>query len=202
MAADMSIELTGGELTDSEMETLLETGLECEVGDDCADEAKADEAARKAAAAAGENEIMNPVTGVLVNVDDIDSLIVGCDECKKLISELETFYRSLREIAWSKTTGDAKTRRLRGKQYQAKLEAGGRYPVQSILKEAFSVYPQFRDKYMKIGSINLQMREVGKLKSMTSDDPAFGQFKGMIEDAIAKGNDGLPTIALEHGGET
>lgn len=195
-SADMSVELTGGELTDKEMATLLETGVACEDGD--SPEA---EAAANAAAVAQATELMNPVTGVLVNIDDIDSLILGCDECKKLLAELKTFDQTLREIAWSKTQGEAKTRRLKGKQYQAKVVQGDRYPVSAILKETWNAYPQFRDGYLKIGSINLQMREVGKLKSMTSDDPAFKQFKGMIEDAIEKGTDGLPTVSIEKGAE-
>jgi hypothetical protein len=78
---------------------------------------------------------------------------------------------------------------------------GDRYPVGSILKEAWNAYPQFREKYLRIGSVNLQMREVGKLKSLKSDDPAFVQFKGMIENSIANGTDGLPTVSMEHSEE-
>lgn len=194
---DASFDLTGGELTDAEMATLMETGIECGEEDGPQAEAKAD-----AAAVAQETEIINPVTGALVNLDDIDSLILGCDECKRLISELEIFYRTLREAAWAKTSGTTKTRRLKGKKYQAKLEQGTRHPVGAILKEAWNSYPQFREKYLRIGKIDPQMREVAKLEGMASDDPSFNQFKGMIKDAIEKGSEGLPTVSLESGGET
>ena len=190
----MSIELTGGELTEGELATLMDTGVECEDGEN-ADGANP-------AAAPRETELMNPVTGALVSLDDIDSLILGCNECKTQIDELNTFYRTLREAAWAKTTGSTKTRRLKGRQYQAKLEEGYRSPVGAILKEAWNAYPQFRDKYLRIGKVDPQMREVAKLKSMTSDDPAFAQFKQMIDDAITKGTVGVPTVSMEGGGET
>lgn len=196
---DMTVNLTCGELSDSEMATLMETGVACEAeADDASDEAAADAAALAAANAA---ELINPITGAIVSLDDIDSLILGCDECKRILDDINTFYRTLREAAWAKTQGETKTRRLKGKKYQAKVVQGDRYPVSAILKETWNAYPQFRDKYLKIGAINLQMREVGKLKSMTSDDPAFTQFKQMIDDAIEKGTDGLPTVSIEHGAE-
>lgn len=193
--SDMSVELSGGQLTEGEMATLMETGVECE------EDGEQTEAAANTAAVAQETEIINPVTGAIVNTDDIDSLILGCDECKKLMNELKTFDHTLREIAWSKTAGTTKTRRLKGKKYQAKVEEGPRYPVSSILREAWNSYPQFREQYLKISKVDPQMREVAKLKSMTSDDPAFGQFKGMIENAIANGTDGLPSVSLETGSE-
>lgn len=220
-AADMSIELSGGELTDAEMAKLMETGIECEKYDGNEDECPecggtgtvmVDSGAPDPSGKFIEvpapcpdcqlhepSEIINPVTGAIVSLDDIDSLILGCDECKKQIDELNTFYRTLREAAWAKTTGTTKTRRLRGKKYQAKVVQGDRYPVSAILKEAWNSYPQFRDKYLRISSISLQMREAAKLDSMTSDDKAFVQFKGMIKDSIEKGSEGLPTVSLEEG---
>lgn len=191
VGTDVSVDLSGGELTDKEMATLMETGVVCE------EDGPQAEAAADAAAVAQATEIINPVTGAIVSLDDIDSLILGCDECKKLISELEVFYRTLREAAWAKTAGTTKTRRLKGKKYQAKLEQGPRYPVGSILKEAYNAFPQHRDQYLKIGKIDLQMREVAKLEGMASDDPSFNQFKGMIKDAIEKGSEGLPSISME-----
>lgn len=234
--SDMSVNLTGGELTDKEMATLMETGIACEeecklIGShvlyrqsdidvpECikdratgemvlgmcrncgAAEAELDEDCqeRQKRLAAADAELMNPVTGAIVNVDDIDSLILGCDECKRQLDELNAFYRTLREAAWSKTTGTTKTRRLKGRKYQAKVVQGDVYPVGAILKEAWNAYPQFAPKYLRIGKIDPQMREVAKLKGMTSDDPAFVQFKGMIEDALTKGTEGLPVVSLEHG---
>lgn len=187
--SDMTVNLSGGELTEGELAKLMETGLEC---DEAAEEQAAD-----AAAAAAATELINPVTGAIVDIDNIDSLILGCDECKRLLDELNTFYRTLREAAWAKTTGTTKTRRLRGTKYQAKLEEGDKYPSASILSEAWNSYPKYRDEFLKIGSIKLKMREVGKLAGMTSDDPAFGQFKGMIEDAIKNSTQGMPTVSME-----
>ena len=190
---DMTVNLTGGELTDEELATLMETGVACDQGDDSevADEAAAD------AAAVQSTELINPVTGAIVDLDDLDSLILGCDECKRILDDVNVFYRTLREAAWNKTTGTTKTRRLRGKKYQAKLEEGEEYPSGSILREAWNSYPQYRDEYLRLGSVYLKLRESKKLPGMSSDDPAFGQFKGMIEDAIKNGTKGIPSISME-----
>jgi hypothetical protein len=192
MSSDMSVELSGGELSESELTKLMETGLECEESG-----AGEGEESRSEPAPEASSDLINPVTGCIVNTDDIDSLILGCDECKRLLDDINTFYRTLREIAWSKTAGTTKTRRLKGRKYQAKIEQGQRYPVGSILKEAYNAFPAFRDKYLRIESVKLQMREYAKLEGTTSDDPAFVQFSGMLKDAMEKGSDGLPTVSLE-----
>lgn len=188
---EINVELPAGQLTEDELESLL----------DGRDGSSVDEAAADAAACAAETELINPVTGAIVDTGDIDSLILACEECRRILDDTNAFYRTLREIAWSKTEGTTKTRRLRGKRYQAKVVQGDVYPVGAILKEAWNSYPQFREKYLRISRVDPQMREVAKLRSMSSDDPAFVQFKKMIEDAITKGTEGLPTVSMEEGGE-
>lgn len=181
----IEITLDGGHLSDSEMETLLDTG-------------DSDGKEQQAAATAEDDQLVtNPLTGCIVNLDDIDSLILGCDEAKKQMQELRMFEQLLREAAWKKTAGSTKTRRLRGKKYQAKVEQGPRYPVGSILKEAYNSYPQFREQYLRIDSVKLQMREFAKLGGMTSDDPAFDNFRGMLVKAMENGSEGLATVSLE-----
>lgn len=146
------------------------------------------------------NETMNPLTGALVDLDDIDSIILaidGTDGTKRQLNDLKTFDRMLRERAVALTEGDAKTRRLRGKEHQAKVVMGDRYWDQSVLKEAWNSFPKFADKYLRIGSINPQLRECNKLASMTSDDPAFDTFKGMLLRAKENGSDGLATVSIE-----
>jgi hypothetical protein len=181
----IEITLDGGNLTDSEMESLLETGSRDSAGSSPANQPEQ------------EQFVTNPLTGCLVNLDDIDSLILECDEVKKQMQDLRAFDQLLREVAWKKTAGNTKTRRLRGKKYQAKVEQGPRYPVGSILKEAYNSYPQYRDKFLRIDSVKLQMREYAKLEGMASDDPAFDNFKGMLQKAMENGSEGLATVSLE-----
>lgn len=145
-----------------------------------------------------DGRVMNPVTGTLVDMGDIDSVIVACDECKKLAADLRSFDQMIRQRALQLAQGTAQTRRIRGRKYQAKVVLGDQYPNQSVLKEAYNAFPQFRETYLRIGSLQLQKRETNKLANMTSDDPAFDQFKRMIEAAIEQGSQGLPSVTLEN----
>jgi len=143
-----------------------------------------------------DNRIMNPLTGSLVDTDDIDSLILGCVDAKRQLEDLRSFEDTLRRKLGSLTTGTAKTRRVKGKTLQAKIEMPDEGWDQTVLKEAFESYPQFRDGYMKIGTISVKLREFNKLSEMSTDDAAFGQFKGMLE-ASTRPATGAPRVSLE-----
>lgn len=149
----------------------------------------------------GEEEgmIMNPLTGELINTDDIDALIAAAIEVKSLLVELRFFGQNLRNKALELSEGDKKTRRLRGKTMTAKLEnCGSVYPVGSILKEAWLSYPQYREQYMRIDNIALKLVEFNKLAQTTTDDKAFQSFKDMLERAVSTGSPVTPSITLEN----
>lgn len=199
---DMTIDLDGA--TSPEELASLDCGerepdpvkvSESESGDDASGDAGAD--------ASGEQWIENPVTGQLVNLADLDSLILACDSTKEQLAMLKEFDKTLREQAWQRTQGAAKTRRLQGRKYTAKVVGGDLYPNGSMLKEAWNAYPQFRDNYLRIGSIQLKAVEAKKLANMTSDDPAFSTFAGMLKAAQDSGSVGLASVSLEKakGGE-
>lgn len=143
--------------------------------------------------------IMNPMTGELIDTNDIDALIGAAVEVKSLLTELGFFGNTLRKKALTLAEGEKKTRRLRGKTKEAKLEnCGSVYPVGSILKEAWTSYPQFRNQYMRIDGIALKLTEFNKLAGMTTDDKSFQSFKDMLERAVSTGSPVTPSITLEN----
>jgi len=142
------------------------------------------------------NTLMNPLTGSLVDMDSIDSVVLACVDAKKQLNDLRCFEETLRRHLGSLTTGKAKTRRVRGKELTAKIEMPDEGWDQSILKEAYSSYSQFRDQFLKIGTVSVKKVEFNKLKEMTTDDPAFNQFKGMLEAAVRPATS-APTVSLE-----
>ena len=73
--------------------------------------------------------------------------------------------------------------------------------MQSILKEAWQAYPQFREQYLKIDSVKPIAKELKKLEALQTDDAAFGAFAGMLKDAMEKGSEGLARVTMESGGE-
>lgn len=170
--------------------TAVSSLYEC---DDETDEAKkADATANEA----NDRLVMNPVTGAVVDLKDIDSVIRAVKECKELKSDLESFDRLIRQTAVGFTKGTAKTRRIQGKTLRAKVEMPDDAFDQSILKEAWHAYPKHREKYLRISRIDPQLREVKKLRELSTDDPAFESFKTMIERAN-QGPQGMPRVTVE-----
>ena len=142
-------------------------------------------------------EIFNPVTGAIVNLDDIDSVIRACAENRQIKADLEAFDATCRLAAAEFTKGaTTKTRRIQGKTLRAKIEMPDEAWDSSILKEAHSSYPKWRDQYLRIGRVEPVMREVKKLVGMTTDDPAFESFRSMVL-AANQGPRGLPRVTME-----
>ena len=140
--------------------------------------------------------IMNPMTMSLCDTNDIDSLIHACVDAKQQLADLHCFEDTIRRRLGECAKGDTKTRRVQGKTLRAKIEMPDENWDQTILKEAWQSYEKFRESYLKIGTINVQKREFNKLTEMSTDDPAFGQFKSMLEAAVRPAT-GAPRVTLE-----
>ncbi len=153
----------------------------------------------------------NPVTGAMVDFRDIDSVIQSADDCTSTLKDLKNFDRMVRQQAVSFTDDRKKTRRIRGKKWQAKVENCDSkheddrndcskrcvYPNGSLLMEAWNSYPQFREEFLKIGEIKIKNLECAKLAGTTSDDPAFTQFQKMILEAVETGSPMTPKVVAE-----
>lgn len=133
--------------------------------------------------------------GRQVDPDDIDGLIDAYEESKAVADQWYAFNRRIRELIGKHAEGEGKTLRVRGHERRAKLTLPDDGWDQSILKEAFNAYPQFRDEVLSIASLRVKAREWKKIKNETG--PAdFETFRSMIENAN-KGPQGLPTITIE-----
>jgi len=147
---------------------------------------------------ASDRSVMNPITGVMVDMDDIDAVIKACDECKTLAADLKTFDDMLRRRAVEFTTGDAKTRRIQGQTLRAKIEMPDETWDQPVLKSLWADerHKEYRDRYLGLGSVNVKKAEFKKLKGLTASDPLFQSFMGALL-AAEKPPTGAPRVTLE-----
>lgn len=139
---------------------------------------------------------VNPLTGLIVDTNDIDSLITELADVKSQIDQLNGFNRLLRQIAADKTTGTAKARRIQGKERIALVTFPKETWDQAVLKEAYHSYPKIRDTYLRISEVGVIAKEFKKLKETTTDDQALNQFKGMITRAYREPQ-GIPSVKVE-----
>lgn len=143
--------------------------------------------------------ILDPITGEILDPADatyIDDLIDSYERISALDSKLYAAKCAIRQALADRTEGDAKTRRVAGKRRLVKLEFPGDKFEQSILKEAWQSYPQFRDEYLRIAEIAPKLREVKKLENLSGDE-SLCCFRDIVLSAN-KGNGGaLPTVKIE-----
>jgi hypothetical protein len=140
-------------------------------------------------------EIVDPTTGELVDTKNVDQLIACHDRVAKKAGELYDLKKQLAHTLCALTTGDLKTRRIRGEQLCAKVEIPDDYWDQSILKEAYNSFPKFRNEFLRIESVGVRLREWKKLQGTTG--PAdMEAFKRMIGSAN-RGPSGTPKITIE-----
>lgn len=146
-----------------------------------------------------DNSIVCPVTGELVELTDVDGLIDVFERVKKaqveLVEPLRFAEMTIRRALGNLTQGETRTRRVAGRRRKAVVEMPGDAYDQSVLKEAFNSYPQFRDEYLRIESIAPKLREVKKLLG-TAGPPELMQFRSMVE-AANRGPIGTPTVKVE-----
>lgn len=146
-------------------------------------------------AAAGPSLIACPLTCEVIDTTDVDALIDCYERVSRLDAKLYDAKVAIRHALADMTEGDAKTRRVRGKRRQAKVEFPSDSWDQSILRQAWQTYPQFRDEFLKIGTITPKAVECRKLAG-TSGPAAFESFRDMVTKAN-RGSLGLPTITIE-----
>lgn len=135
--------------------------------------------------------------GELIEANDIDKLAQAYLAAKAQVGELNAFAARVAKHLAAKTTGDAKTRRLRGEKTRIIVEMPDDAFSQPPLKEAWQAFPKYAEKYLRIGSVDPQMREYKKLVNETSEDAEFLKFKALVLSAN-KGPTGTPRIALEN----
>ena len=141
-------------------------------------------------------EIRNPLSGETIDATDIDGMIDAYEGLKMVNDSCYAAMTRIREALAALTEGDAVTRRVRGKRRQATVTMPDIKWDQSQVKEVWNAYPALRESFLKIGEINVVMKEYKKLVNMTSDQPDFTCFRDMLT-AANRGRVGTPTIKIE-----
>jgi hypothetical protein len=127
-------------------------------------------------------EIICPLTGEIVDTSDPDQLIDCFERLKEADAQIFDAKRRVQFALAALTEGDAKTRRVRGRRRRAKIEMPDNGWSQSILKEAYHAYPQFRDELLRIDSVGVKAREFKKAVNETGPDD-WSTFRNMIASA-------------------
>lgn len=145
-----------------------------------------------------ELELTDPLTGEIVDPKDVDQLAEALQRCSAELDRLHRWHWVLRKhIAEHAPDSDTKTRRVRGRRYRLVLTYPDSCWDQSILKEAWNAYPQYRDQLLRIERIAVKKRELRKARN-ESGPPDWELFRKMILDAERPSN-APPTVKIEEG---
>ena len=141
------------------------------------------------------DDVMNPFTGEMTRLDDIDGLIGLYEGLDKVNKQAYAVMVRVREVLAAKAEGDSKTRRVCGERRKAKLEFPSESFTQRELRTIWEDYPDLRDQVLKIDEIGVSLREYRKLVN-TSGPERFMEFRDKLTRAC-KGCVGLPTLKIE-----
>lgn len=142
-----------------------------------------------------EQELIDLLTGEILDRKDADALIASFERADRTYKKLAEQRRQIAFALAALTSGETRTRRVRGPVRQAKVEMPEQAYSQPILKEAWNSFPVLSREYLRIGVIDVQRREVAKLAG-TSGPPDFEQFKRMLKSAECH-SDAAPRITVE-----
>lgn len=137
------------------------------------------------------------IYGELIHRDDYDSLIDAYEKLEAADRQIYSAKCQIRQaLADAVKDGTGKTRRVQGHRRKAIVEMPSDGWDQSQLKSAWNAYPQLREQCMKIGTIDVMIREFKKLETTAAATPDVGTFKTMIE-AAKKPATALPSVKIE-----
>jgi hypothetical protein len=150
--------------------------------------------------AAAAPDLIDPTTGEVIDPNDTDALIASFDRCTTAVRTLGETLSSLRvrlaELASrSDPSGTRKTLRVAGCERIAVVTLPDESWDQSKLKEAWNSFPALRDRYLRIGTVNVQAVPYKQLLG-TSGEPSLETFKQMLQSAN-RGRMGLPAVKVE-----
>jgi len=141
--------------------------------------------------------VLHPLSGELLDTKNVDGLIDAWEDLQAEEQRLRAARMAiaLRLAEQAPREGDSHTTRLRGNRRKVRIE----YPAdswdQSVLKEAWHAYPAFRDEYLRISEVSVNLREYSKALRENGPEP-FGCFKRMLQSAN-RGPTGTPRIVVE-----
>lgn len=141
------------------------------------------------------DDLICPVTGEVVDETDADALIDCLDRIQKRAREIYAAKELVVLALACMTEGDAKTRRVEGRRRKAKITMPSDSWDQSILKEVWNAYPDHRDRFLRLGTVAVNLREWKKLQNTTAPKDV-DQIKKML-DRANRGATGNPSVRIE-----
>lgn len=129
-------------------------------------------------------EIVDPLTGELIAADDPDALIDLHERCRREAEKIYVAKTLCAKALALATTGEAKTRRLvTASGRKIKIEMPSNNWNNATLKKCWAAFPDLREQYLRIATIEPQLREVNKLRETTTEDGQFAAFKQLVLSA-------------------
>ena len=141
-------------------------------------------------------EIQHPFNSmVFAHTDDVDEMWTMLDHVKFHLKCLRDVEYQLRNCIGFLTEGEAKTRRVVGKEHTVKLTFPSDVWTQSTLKELALDDADMSKLYLRIATYAPQMKEVKKLES-TSGTERFEAYKEKLLSA-RQPSGSPPVVTLE-----
>lgn len=137
-----------------------------------------------------------PLSGARVSADDIDGLADLFLQLDSINKQIYGALSNIRRALADQTEGTAKTRRLRSKRYRLKIEMPSDSWDSGALRRAWDSFPQYRDEFLRIEKVGVQLRQFKKIVNEVSSEEDFNQFRDAITGAN-NGPTGTPRVTVE-----
>ncbi len=142
------------------------------------------------------SELVNPITGEIVDETSIDDLIDCYEYIDRKDKQLYAVKQRIKQLLLARTEGDATTRRVAGQRRKAKVTLSAETFDQAVLKTLWARFPELAAQFMRIESLAVQLREFKKLVNTSSDQANFIAFRDALT-AAHRGRTGSPSISIE-----
>lgn len=140
--------------------------------------------------------LTNPLTGEIVDETSIDELIDCYEYIDAKDKQIFAVKQRIKHLLLARTEGSAATRRVAGERRVAKLTLPAESFEQATLKRLWAEMPDLAEKYLRIESIAVQMREFNKLRGTSTDQPDLAAFRDALT-AASRGRASLPSVSVE-----
>ena len=139
--------------------------------------------------------VIHPITGELIDTSSVDRMAEAWESIQKVMADLSAVAAQIRYRLGQMSTGETKTRRVRGDRCRMRIEMPSDKWDSAALRELWITCPYYAIRYLRIGEIVPIMAEIQKLKNETGD-AMFMKFREAVLNAN-RGPHGLPRITIE-----
>lgn len=139
-----------------------------------------------------ETEILDPITGEIVALDDADALCESLARIQAESGRLRVAEVAIRHALGALVVAETRTAKIIGRRYEARIERPGSSWDNATLRRLWDEYPTAR-QYMRIERIAPAMREIALLRN--SNGPGVDPFKEQLLGA-EKPSSAPPSIRI------